>query len=394
LLAIDGRAARNVSLASRGATVAVVFVASDDKATDVYCALSTDGGLHFSAPVRVNGAAGDVRSGGEQPPRVALVPTTGDRTDIVVVWSVKSTDGTRLVSAKSTDGARTFGPTSTIPGSEGAGNRGWQSIAVDGAGRVVALWLDHRDGAAPKPPEKSAAAAATGMTHDRNTMAEKSKLYFAALDDKTPRVITASVCYCCKTSLTTGSDGAIYGVWRHVFADNQRDIAYTVSRDSGRTFAPIARVSADGWQFDGCPENGPAIAVDRTQRVHVLWPTPPDGKTGTPLALFYATSRDGRTFAPRVRITTGAAAQHAQLAATADGALVAAWDEFVTGGRAIRVAVARPAGGPPTFVTRAIEGATGNYPAIAATSNGAIVAWTKTDAGAGAIAITRVTTAP
>ena len=41
-------------------------------ATDVYAAVSRDGGRTFGPPVRVNDVDGEARLNGEQPPRVAL----------------------------------------------------------------------------------------------------------------------------------------------------------------------------------------------------------------------------------------------------------------------------------------------------------------------------------
>ena len=105
-------------------------------------------------------------------------------------------------------------------------------------------------------------------------MAQRSKLFFGSLDGAiAPRAITGGVCYCCKTALAVGPDGAIHAAWRHVYAGNVRDIAFTLSRDGGRTFAPPVRVSDDRWVLDGCPENGPALAVDGHDAVHVVWPT-------------------------------------------------------------------------------------------------------------------------
>src|SRR6185503_17449152 len=82
-----------------------------------------------------------------QPPRVALVGG-GSTPSIVVVWTAKAASGTALLSARSSDGGRSFGASEPVPGSDAAGNRGWESIAVDSAtGRVYAVWLDHRDAA-------------------------------------------------------------------------------------------------------------------------------------------------------------------------------------------------------------------------------------------------------
>jgi hypothetical protein len=388
MVGVEGRSNQSAMVAAAGQFVALVFAASDANGADVYSAVSRDGGARFGPPVRVNSTPGDARVGGEQPPRVVLIEKQGAMPEIVVVWTTKSPDGTRLLTARSADGGRSFGASTMLPASNGAGNRGWESVAVDRSGRVFALWLDHRESARAREMSKGMAE----MKHDPTAQAELSKLYFASLDDKTPLVITGGVCYCCKTSLATGADGSVYGVWRHVYPGSQRDIAFTVSRDGGRTFSSPVRVSEDHWQFDGCPENGPALAVDRDRRVHVAWPTPPDGKTGMPLALFYAMSRDGRSFTPRVRVPTNGAAHHVQMAATAGGAVLLAWDEIGAGGRKIRIAHARPdAAGKASFdAASPLDGEAGNYPVVAATNSGAVVAWTRTAASGNVIAVARI----
>lgn len=385
---VDGAQNQGASLAAAGQFVALTFAATAAGGTDVYFAASLDGGASFRAPVRVNATPGDARMSGEQPPRLALVARRGGLPDVVIVWSTKAPEGTRLLFARSRDGGRSFGASALVPGSDGAGNRGWESITVDAAGKVGVLWLDHRESA----KSKAMSAAMPEMKHDPTAQAESSKLYFALLDDAQPRVITGGVCYCCKTSLVTAADGSIYGAWRHVYPGSQRDIALTVSRDGGRTFSPPAKVSDDHWQFDGCPENGPALAVDHEGRVHVAWPTPADGKTGSPLALFHAMSKDGKTFTPRVRVPNKGPASHVQMAFGADGALTLVWDEITTAGRKIRAARAQAdaAGNVRFSELTALDTEPGTYPVIAATPSGMVVAWVKPEGAASVIAVRRI----
>ena len=390
---VKGRSNQSVTVAAQGQFVALAFAATEGTTTDVFVAVSMDGGARFAEPVRVNATPGDARVGGEQPPRVALVPHKGARADIAVVWTAKSDEGTRLKTARSVDGGKTFGPTTVVPGSDGAGNRGWESIAVDPNGRLLTLWLDHRETVKPKSDAPAGQVHDMAeMNHDPTAKAQLSKLYFSALDERAPHVIAAGVCYCCKTSLVAGADGSVYGVWRHVYSGSQRDIALTVSRDGGRTFASPVRVSEDHWEFDGCPENGPALAVSADGHVHVAWPTPPDGKTGTPLALFYAMSVVGRTFAPRVRVPTKGPANHAQLTVGANGTLVLAWDELGTGGRTVKVARGQPAAdGKVKFdELRLSDAGSAMYPSVAATTGGVVVAWTRIDGSTSTIAVARV----
>ena len=391
---ISGKTNDNASLASQGRKVALAFAASDATGTDIYVAVSSDGGATFGAPVRVNSTPGDARASGEQPPRVALIARKNGVPDIAVVWVTKTPEGSRLLTARSTDGGKSFSASAVFPGSDGAGNRGWASIATNSRGQLFAMWLDHRESAKP------AAAASEikgdmkmeGMTHDPTAKAQLSKLYFAASDDKTPRIITAGVCYCCKTSLVAANDGAIYGVWRHVYPGSQRDMALAVSRDGGKSFAEPVRVSEDHWQFDGCPENGPAIAVDGAKRIHVAWPTPPDGKTETPLAMFYAMSTDGKRFSPRVRIPSKGPAFHVQMTSTNSGEVTIAWDEITAGGRVIRAVRTRAhSSGDVTFTDiSAIKNTVGQYPVVAAVPDGVVLAFTQANQAEKRIAVLRL----
>ena len=145
-LAVPGRLNAYPSAASHGPLVVVAWAATTTEgSTDVYAAISRDGGLSFGAPVRVNDVPGDARISGEQPPRVSLVTRPGRDESIVIVWTAKGPQGSRLLHARSDDGGSTYGRATPVPGSQAPGNRGWESTAVDGSGRVVAAWLDHRE---------------------------------------------------------------------------------------------------------------------------------------------------------------------------------------------------------------------------------------------------------
>lgn len=130
-IGVTGRANANASIASSGSFVGIVWTArTKDGVTDVYAATSRDAGRSFRAPVRVNQVAGEASVSGEQPPRIALVPRRGAGPSIVVLWTAKSSSGTRLLSARSADAGQSFGPAAPVPGSEAAGNRGWESMAI------------------------------------------------------------------------------------------------------------------------------------------------------------------------------------------------------------------------------------------------------------------------
>jgi hypothetical protein len=171
-----------------------------------------------------------------------------------------------------------------------------------------------------------------------------------------------------------------------VYQGNVRDIAFTKSTDDGRTFAPPIRVSDDNWVLDGCPENGPAIAVDSTKRIHIVWPTLVPGATpnGPPtLGLFYATSADGRRFTPRQQISTEGVPRHPQIALDSSGQIIVVWDEQASGTRTIALAHGTiDATGTARFSRGTVrDDAPGNYPFVATTDSGTLVGWTSGASG-------------
>jgi hypothetical protein len=392
MLAVPDRANEHVSAAASHTFVALAWAATTaDGRTDIFSAVSRDGGASFASPVRVNDVAGQASANAEQPPRVALVSRPGAIPEIVVVWTARGDAGTRLLTARSRDGGTTFGRAAAVAGSDAAGNRGWHSIAVDGDGRVHAAWLDHRDGAASGGhAHHQHGTAASRAPEDGTTRAQRSQIFAASLDGSVAaRSLARGVCYCCKTAMASAPGGGLFVAWRHVYAGNRRDIAFASSRDGGRTFTAPIRISEDEWQLDGCPENGPAMTVDAGQRVHVIWPTLVAERGRETLRLFHASTADGRTFTPRAALPTAGAAYHPQLVVTGDGTLAAAWDEFAAGGRRLKVAHGRPdASGRVQFTAREMATSGSAFsPALAATSSGVVVAWTARDAGRAAIMV-------
>jgi hypothetical protein len=391
-LGVPGRSNATPSVAADGTLVTIVWGASTPAgATDVFAAVSRDGGRTFGPPVRVNDVDGEARLNGEQPPRVALRGSV-----ITVVWTAKGKNGTRLMQSRSDDGGRTFAKATPVPGGDAVGNRGWENAVADRDGRVHVVWLDHRELAqqdgAVAASHHDHAAAVSGSKPDGVAMALRSKLYLGSLDGAVPpRPITGGVCYCCKTALATGIDGAVFAAWRHVYPGNIRDIAFTSSRDGGKTFAPPLRVSEDKWVLEGCPDDGPAMAVDGKNRIHIVWPTLiGEGSAEPTIALFYAMSTDGIRFTPRRRIPTEGMPHHPQIAVGSDGSMTIAWDEGANGKRRATIGRTTIDAAAATPVTRTVIGEAGVYPVVAATSDAAIVAWTSGPSASSTIQVARV----
>jgi hypothetical protein len=211
---------------------------------------------------------------------------------------------------------------------------------------------------------------------DGVAMAQLSQLYVASLDGGRPQAVTGGVCYCCKTAIAFGRPGTIYIAWRHVYPGNFRDMAFSVSRDGGRTFAAPVRVSEDQWMIEGCPDDGPSMAVDAQGRVHIAWPAVVTGADGPVKALFHAMSSDGRRFTQRQRIPTANQANHPQLSAAPDGTLALVWDESGTGTRSLASARGIVTASSVRWERSASGGDTGTYPVVVSVEGGWLRAWT------------------
>jgi hypothetical protein len=375
---------RGVSAAASGDRVVAVWAATKDGRTDIEAVMSEDAGATFNAPVRVNDLPGDARVNGEQPPRVAVAGR-----QVVVVWQSRRTGQPEVRAARSADGGRSFAKAVTIHASGLMGSRGWASVAVAPDGEAHLAWLDTRNGA-PAVKKDGAAAAA----HQHVTSSTRQDVFHAVWrpdGDPVEGAVTTSVCFCCKTSTAVSRDGVTLVAFRHIYPTNLRDMAVARSTGEDHTFDAPVRVSQDGWQLTGCPEDGPALAVDGDNMVHIAWPTI-TGPDASRKGIFFASSSDeGRSFAPRIRLDEGTDvkhAQHPQLAATGLS-VVAVWDENVPAGARIRARVlttrSRDDKSPRLSPVVAVsEPGAVTYPAVAATTQGYIVFWTENvESGAG-----------
>lgn len=165
------------------------------------------------------------------------------------------------------------------------------------------------------------------------------------------------------------------------------------SRDGGRSFDAQRRVSQDDWHLAGCPDDGPAMAVDAEGTVHVVWPTVTGGGAAPEGALFYAASRDGRTFSPRVRIPTLGSPKpmHPQILSDERGRLTVAWDEVLGGVRQAAMRTLKfDEAGQPLFGTTTRLGTPGtpsSHPVLVATPRGTLAAYVEGKPGASVIRV-------
>ena len=404
-LAVPGRANAHPSIAGDGDLAVVAWSARGGGGTDVYAAVSADAGATFGAPVRVNRIAGEAVTSAERPPRVAIA--SGTRA-IAVLWigAAAAPAGPRMLLSRSIDGGKTFAAPIAVSAANAPGIRGWASLAAGRDGAFHASWLDGRDagggtagGHAHHHATEAGPPAPAAAAPPRPAM--RQDLYHAviAADGSVAETrLATDVCFCCKTATLAlpaplaGATlpGDVLVAWRHIYPNSERDIALVVRTAKTGIFAPPVRVSADHWQLQACPDDGPALAASGTGRLHAVWPSIADAAaTDAPeKAIFHARSTDGRTFTPRRRLDApGSGAAHPQVVAGADGDALALWDASHDGGRQV---IALPLAEPSTPV---VLGA-GTYPVAAPTPHGFAVAWTSGTADAAVIRVARVAARP
>lgn len=373
-LSVAGRASSTPWIASLNSTVAIAFGAVAGGKGDIYVSMSRDGARTFGSPVRVNANAGEARISGEIAPRVTLSSSKTASPVVSVTWNAKA-NGTEIKTARSTDGGKTFGPAISLQAPGAAGDRGWQAAAADANGKLHVMWLDHR----------GMAAATDHATHkgegDGADMAQRSGLYYWG--GAPERELFKGVCYCCKTALAIGPKNEIYAAWRHVFPGNLRDMGFTMSRDGGKTFSPLLRVAEDGWSINGCPDDGPAMAIGTAGTIHLAWPTVKNDAG----VILYATSKNGAAFSVPLRVPTlgGPKPSHPQIAVDANGTVVIAWDETVNGVRQA-VSITADAAGKFGKATAIGEGV---YPVMTNAVGAMVTAWTSGPAASSVIKVQR-----
>ena len=215
---------------------------------------STNGGT-FTAPIRVSDRAGNGAVRNENPPKVAV----SGRGDVYVCWANERARWKGNIRfARSTDGGNSFRPAITINSDadgEPAGHA-FQSIAVDRRGRIYVVWIDERD---KKPADRGA------------------EIWMSTSDDggrtfTRDRKILSDVCECCRTAVQVDSTGRVFVSYRMVPKNGpmHRDVVVATSEDRGKSFVSNV-VSHDEWEISGCPVAGPALCVDASNRITVIW---------------------------------------------------------------------------------------------------------------------------
>lgn len=234
----------------------------------VYVDRSTDSGRTFSTPVAVNREPQRIKVDSENRPDIAV----DRRGRIYVSFTAEGPRPTTLYASVSADGGSHF--SAPLPASDKASeaNSFQGRLRLAPNGHAYLFWHDER--------------------HRASDQEAGNALYFAALDGDTgaalpARKVADTQCECCRLAIDFDAEGRPVALARFIYPGDIRDHGLIQASADGERWLS-RRVTFDDWELAGCPEHGPALAIDRNGHYHIAWFTLGPHRQG----LFYAKSPD------------------------------------------------------------------------------------------------------
>lgn len=222
---------------------------------DGYYIRSTDGGLNFSAPVKLNSHAKMVTTGMERGPKIAL----GQDGAIHVVYLGFYKKGGAAWYTRSTDGGKTFEPERQLNQPDyGLDNA---TIAADHKGNVVVLWTGGFPGTKEDKASPTASPIVLTRSSDNGKTFSKNELL------KSDHPASSRACGCCRLEARMAGD-QLYVAFRGGYK-NYRDPYLLTGPKTENKFTCVC-VSEDKWE-SGCPMQGIPFEVSGKGDVMVSW---------------------------------------------------------------------------------------------------------------------------
>ncbi len=313
---------------------------------------STDAGMTWSTPVRVDAGATPARS----PHRGADAQIVGHGSKLAAFWCTAGS-GTfgngPIATALSEDGGATWKPGPNPADDQLDTGHSYLDAAVDSSGTFHLVWLDSRDG---KQGLRYAQSKDGGKSWAKNV------------------TLKSDTCECCWNTLALGADGSVHTLYRE---KSPRDMALISSNDGGGHWGDPARVGRFNWDFAGCPHVGGGLAL-RGSTIHALVWT---GLTGQGGAYHLFSSDQGQSWSAPQRIGD-ADARRGDLASGGAQSLAAVWDRVGDGESAVFAATSSNGGKTWNAAKQlSVKGINAAYPRVVAVAGGYRVFWTEAVTG-------------
>jgi len=262
---------------------------------EIYYKQSTDEGSTWTTPQRLSWNSGDSRY-----PAIA-VDSSGN---LHVVWEDLTPGNWEIYYRQSTDGGSTWTTPRRL--SWNSGDSRYPAIAVDSSGNLHVVWEDLTPGNWEIYYRQSTDGGSTWTTPRR--------LSWNSGDSRYP-------------AIAVDSSGSLHVVW-YDYTPGNWEIYYKQSTDGGSTWTTPRRLtwnSGDSWN--------PAIAVDPSGHLHVVWEDPTPGNW----EIYYKQSKDGGstwTTSQRLTWNSGSSSSPA-IAVDSSGHLHVVWEDPTPGNSTI-----------------------------------------------------------
>ena len=216
----------------------------------------------------------------------------------------------------------------------------------------------------------------------RNTIEKKLEgdhkpmtIRFAEITDKGDVIkeseLDASTCDCCQTSIAITNDGPIV-VYRDRSEEEVRDI-YIVKNINGTWEKPNA-VHDDGWIINGCPVNGPKVAVN-SKNLAVSWFTVSNNH---PLVNVSFSKNNGNSFGAPLKVNDHDAIGRVDVAFLNDEEVIVSYMEVDDIGTYLRIKKVSVTGeiSKPITISKIDGGRNTGVPQLEIINNEIFIVWT------------------
>jgi len=287
--------------------------------TDVYVAISKDGGNTFSAPTKVNAASGAVWGQQVSRPRIVGTPNGTwhvaysandihpklNKTLLTTHYTRSIDDGRSFESPKRLSSVSDQDMSDVIHGGfASAAAFGTMASAPDGS--VHVYWIDTRH---MKPDSDSGALYASASRDDGRTFTTDKQL------------IDTSVCPCCQLTAVANSKSEIVMGSRRVEQDSYRPATVMTLSPSDNVTHERQSIGGAPWQINGCPLKPTVVAVQDSK----IFAASHNGGEATPGVIFSVSHDAGKSFKLHGIVHPSAAVSDAPTIAVNGTRVLLAW---------------------------------------------------------------------
>jgi hypothetical protein len=314
LVRVPGNGIQPEAVADRRGVLHVLYFSGEARAGNLFYVRSSDFGVTFSDPIRVNSqggsaiATGTIRGGQLAVGRDGRIHVSWNGSDNAtprgLVNPANNQPSAPLLYARSSPDGKGFEPQRNLT-RRSYGIDGGGSIAADAAGRVYAAW------------HALAVGGANGEEH-RLVWIARSDDDGATFDEEQPawREPTGA-CGCCGLRLFAGPSSTLYMLYRSATAMTHRDIYLLQSSDQGRSFMGS---KVQPWEIGACPMTSASL-TSSASRILGAWETAGQ-------VYFGATdAKSAHIPSPIAAPGEAGTRKHPRLAASPNGNVLFAWTE-------------------------------------------------------------------